>query len=209
MRVIAKGDEPACLTEHRAMEHSFYQNYQGKDALRAALVAEQRGLCCYCTSRIVADSQKMKIEHWRSQTNEATKHMQLDYGNLLGACRGGEGEPMVNQHCDTRKGGRDLMVNPASLDQEIIDSIRYQSNGEIRSDHPQLDGEIDDILGLNVAFLKSSRKTVLDVVLAWWQNKKPDNTQVQARIAKFDNRVGELEPFTPVAIWFLRKRLAA
>ncbi len=207
MKAITKGDEPACLTERRATEHSFYQNYQGKDALRAALVAEQRGLCCYCTSRISADGRAMKIEHWRGQ--RAYPHLQLNYDNLLGACRGGEGEPLLNQHCDTRKGGRDLMVNPASLDQDIVHGIRYQSNGEIRSDHVQLDGEIDDILGLNVAVLKNSRKSVLDVVLAWWQNKKPNHAQVQARIDKFDNGVGELEPFTPVAVWFLNKRLAA
>lgn len=207
MRAIAKGDEPACLAEHRAMEHSSYQNYQGKDVLRAALVAEQRGLCCYCTSRISADRRMMKIEHWRGQT--AYPHLQLNYDNLLGACRGGEGEPLVNQHCDTRKGGRDLMINPASLDPDVVNGIRYQSNGAIRSDHDQLDSELDEILGLNVAILKNSRKSVLDVVLAWWRNKNPDNTQVLARIAKFDNRVGELEPFAPVAIWFLKKRLAA
>ena len=61
MRAIAKGNEPACLAEHRATEHSFYQNYQGKDVLRAALVAEQRGLCCYCTSRIYADRQECQV----------------------------------------------------------------------------------------------------------------------------------------------------
>ena len=207
MRPIAKGNEPACLTEHRATEHSFYQNYQGKEALRAALVAEQHGLCCYCTSRISADRQKMKIEHWRGQRNHP--HLQLNYDNLLGACRGGEGERLVNQHCDTRKGRRNLMINPSSLDQDIVDGIRYQSNGEIRSDDGQLDGEIDDILGLNVAVLKNSRKSVLDVVLAWWQNKKPNYAELQARIDKFDNDAGELEPFTPVAVWFLKKRLAA
>jgi uncharacterized protein (TIGR02646 family) len=206
MRAISKGDEPACLTAHRATEHSFYQNYQGKDALRTTLVAEQRGLCCYCTARISADRKLMKIEHWRGQTNHPL--LQLNYDNLLGACRGGEGKPLVNQHCDTRKGGRDLLVNPASLAQDIIDGIRYQTNGEIRSDHDQLDHEIDDILGLNVALLKSSRKSVLDVVLAWWLNKKPNDEEVQARIEKFDNGVDELEPFTPVAVWFLRKRLA-
>jgi hypothetical protein len=133
----------------------------------------------------------------------------LDYDNLLGACRGGEGEPLLNQHCDTRKGGRDLMVNPARLDQDIVNGIRYQSNGEIRSNHAQLDVEIDNILGLNNAALRNSRKGVLDVVLVWWRNKNPNHAQVQARINKFENGIGELEPFTPVAVWFLNKRLAA
>jgi len=207
MRAIAKGNEPACLTEHRANVPSDYGNYQGKPALRAALVAEQRGLCCYCTCRIYADGQKMKIEHWRGQTNYPD--LQLSYDNLLGACRGGEGEPLVNQHCDTRKGSRDLMVNPSSLAPEIVNGIRYQANGEIRSSDPQLDDELDDILGLNVAVLRNSRKGVLDVVLEWWQNKTPNHVQVQARIDRFDNGIGELEPFTPVAVWFLKRKLAA
>ena len=45
MRSIAKGPEPASLTTHRNMPHCDYDNYADKDTLRAALVADQRGLC--------------------------------------------------------------------------------------------------------------------------------------------------------------------
>lgn len=209
MRAIAKGDEPVCLTQHRAMEHSDYGNYQGKPALRVALVAEQRGLCCYCMSRIVANGQQMKIEHWQSQTTEATKRLQLAYNNLLGACKGGEGGSPDQQHCDTSKGNRTLMWNPATPAHVIETLIKYQSNGEIRSDDPQFDGELDAVLNLNIALLKNSRKSALDVVLEWWQVRKPNNEQVQTRIKKHDNGIDELLPFSPVAVWFLKRKLAA
>ena len=45
MRSIAKGPEPASLTTHRNMPHCDYDNYADKDTPRAALVADQRGLC--------------------------------------------------------------------------------------------------------------------------------------------------------------------
>jgi len=51
----------------------------------------------------------MKIEHWHSQDRYEAE--QLDYGNLLGACMGNEGKAHWDQHCDTRKGDRDLSRN--------------------------------------------------------------------------------------------------
>lgn len=43
MRTIIKAAEPASLTTHRNTPHGTYDNYQDKDTLRTALVAEQRG----------------------------------------------------------------------------------------------------------------------------------------------------------------------
>lgn len=206
MRAITKGGEPACLAAHREQEFSDYANYQGKPVLRASLVSEQRGICCYCMSRIAPNGQQMKIEHWRGQT--AYPELQLSYQNLLGACHGNEGEPLVNQHCDTRKGGRDFMVNPAAMPEEIGAGIRYLTNGEIRSDHQQLDQEIDEVLGLNVAGLKNNRKSALDVVLQWLQAIRPDDNQIEAQITKIDDGTSELNPFAPVAVWFLKRKLA-
>ena len=87
MRTITKGDEPASLVKHRATAHADYENYPDKDTLRSHLVREQRGLCCYCLSRIRPTADTMKIEHWHSQDEFSSE--QLDYSNLLGACLGG------------------------------------------------------------------------------------------------------------------------
>lgn len=217
MRAIKKGNEPDCLTEHRTAflsnsaeaPHSHYGNYPGKDALRAALVAEQRGVCCYCMSRISADGQKMKIEHWQSQTNEAFKHLQLTYSNLLGACYGNEKGSADLRHCDTRKGEQNLLFNPANPAHAIETRINYRNNGEIRSGDPQFDAELDTVLNLNIPFLKNSRKGVLEVVLLWWQKKAPSKALVQNRINKYDNGNDKLAPFAPVAVWFLKRKLVA
>jgi uncharacterized protein (TIGR02646 family) len=88
--MIIKAVEPNSLTQHRTQAHSDYDNYTQKGELRTALVGEQKGLCCYCSGRIRADPTAMKIEHWQCQANYP-QH-QLAYGNLLGACLGGQGQ---------------------------------------------------------------------------------------------------------------------
>ena len=114
MRAIKKKAEPQRLTELRSTPNANYGNLKLDDMseLRASLAQEQRGLCCYCLNRIRPSKDTMKIEHWHSQTNFPEE--QLDYGNLLGACLGGEGQPRRFQHCDTRKGDLPLSRNPDS-----------------------------------------------------------------------------------------------
>ena len=125
MRGITKGREPVSLTQHRASIHSDYSNYPAKDDLRAALVKEQRELCCYCMSSVSASSSTTKIEHWRSQS--LYPDLELSYPNLLAACLGGNGKAPEFQHCDTLKGKRDLKYNPANPQHRINHRIRYES----------------------------------------------------------------------------------
>jgi hypothetical protein len=61
MRTIHKSHEPASLTEYRTAGGGHYEDYPDKDTLRTYLVNDQRGLCCYCLSRIRAESGTMKI----------------------------------------------------------------------------------------------------------------------------------------------------
>lgn len=207
MRAIAKGKEPVCLTQHRANDPTDYANYGGKPALRAALVSEQRGLCCYCMSRIAADGLSMRIEHWQSR--KGFPNQRLVYANLLGACRGGEGGSADQYHCDKLKGDQKLQWNPATPAHAIEARIWYRNNGEIYSDDQQFDGELNAILGLNIATLKNRRKGVLDGLIRWWQMKKPNQGKVRAKVDQYEAGVGNLEPYSPVAIWFLKRKLAA
>jgi uncharacterized protein (TIGR02646 family) len=209
MRAITKGNEPACLTQHRATAHSDYGNYGGKPALRQSLITEQRGLCCYCMSRVQPDGQTMKIEHWRSQRTAAFTHLQLIYSNLLGACNGGENGASEHRHCDTLKGDQALLWNPADPAHAIESRIKYKNDGQIFSDDAQFNVELNDVLGLNGPFLKNNRKNALKSMLDWWQLKKPNRGQLQSRINKIDNGAGQIEQFSPVAIWFLKRKLAA
>ena len=210
MRAIAKGVEPASLTAHRKTEHCDYENYEDKDALRHALVTEQRGICCYCMGRIHNDPLTMKIEHWRCQSRYPAE--QLSYHNLLGACSGGDRQPPGLQHCDTRKGNRDLRWNPAEPAHHIETRLRYELDGSIRSDEADFNTELENVLNLNLPMLKNNRRGVLDAVLTWWQSNIRGRNDEKRRLERErDRRVGgvdEIEPFCQVAIWWLEQRLA-
>ena len=212
MRAIEKRQEPASLTAHRSAPGASYVTYADRDGLRRALVTEQRGLCCYCMGRIAPDPRSAKIEHWHSRTRYPAE--ELAYRNLLGACRGGEGQPRHLQHCDTRKGNRDLKWNPADPIRRIEKRVRYGTDGAIRSDDVEFDDQLTDVLNLNLSWLKNSRKGVLDGVLGWWKQKK---VQIQGPVPratlrrKRDKQIavhGDLSPYCQVAVWWIDQRLA-
>lgn len=211
MRAIRKGPEPASLTLHRQTSHSDYDNYAEKDVLRAALVSEQRGLCCYCLGRIAADPTMMKIEHWRCQDEHPDE--QLNWKNLLGACKGAEGSPEEQQHCDTKKGKRDILWSPADPMHNVELQIRYEIDGSIRSNNAVFDGQLESVLNLNLGWLKSNRKEILDAIIEWWKWEK-DRLQgpvPRARLERQRSKVvdtpGELKPYCQVTIWWLDQRL--
>lgn len=210
MRTITKGPEPPSLTAHRKRLHSDYANYPHKDDLRRALVTEQRGLCCYCMGRIRAKRTAMKIEHWQCQAHHSDR--QLDYRNLLASCNGGEGQPFHLQHCDTRKGDTDLEFNPADPDHRIETRIRYELNGTVRSER-DFDDQLNEVLNLNLPFLKNNRKGVLDGVLKWWKLEKARIGGPVPRdrfVGKRDKLIGGdgvLSPYCQVAVWWLNQKL--
>lgn len=212
MRAITKGVEPASLTAHRQGAHCDYENYADKDALRHALVAEQRGICCYCMRRIHNGPTTMKIEHWRCQSRYPAE--QLNYRNLLGACLGGDGQPPGLQHCDTRKGDRDLRWNPADPAHRIETRLRYELDGSIRSDDAQFDAELVDVVNLNLPILKNNRKKVLDAMLDWWREEKRriggavPRARFQRERHRHTDGAADMEPFCQVAVWWLEQRLA-
>ena len=149
MRTIAKGPQPKSLIEYRLSGGTSYEDFGDKDGLRASLAREQRGLCCYCMSRIRPIVGSMKIEHWRSQSDHGDD--QLQYWNLLGACMGNEGRRQL-QHCDTSRKNRDLSRNPADPQHVVESLIRYQGDGQIASSDPQFDYELNAVLNLNLQF---------------------------------------------------------
>jgi uncharacterized protein (TIGR02646 family) len=207
MRPITKGPEPESLTEHRAKPHADYDNYAEKNDLRVSLVGEQGALCCYCMQRIYAHIDRMKIEHWLCQ--EDHEERSLDYGNLLGACLGGEGKPYRFQHCDTRKGMRSLCRNPAAMPPAVDRDIRYLANGTIRSDDADFDAELNDVLNLNVERLKNNRKAVLDGLKAWAEKVgKLRKADIRAELKGWDEMGGGvLREYAQVAIFWLNRRL--
>lgn len=211
MRAITKGTEPTSLTMHRQTPHCDYENYADKNGLRHSLVTEQRGLCCYCMGRIPDGDGNMKVEHWHCQNRHPGE--KLIYRNLLGACWGGEGQPSDLQHCDTRKGSRDLKWNPANPSHHIETRVRYELDGTILSNDAAFDAQLNDVLNLNLTVHKNNRKSVLDALLCWWKSEKRrlHGPVPRGRLERECNRrvggQGLLTPYCQVAVWWLEQRL--
>lgn len=212
MKAIAKGVEPRSLTEHRNANPEDYEGYGDKNTLRDYLLDEQRGICCYCMSRIQNEPKRMKVEHWLCQDHYRADR--LRYGNLLGACPGNEGFPPHLTHCDTSKRNKNLLWNPAEAAHRIEAHIWYDGNGTIRSYNQTFDSELNSVLNLNLHWLKRNRKEALDGIMAWWKHEKarihgpvPRALFIRKR-KKLVPATGELIPFCQVAAWWIDLRLA-
>ena len=95
MRSIAKGPEPASLTTHEICRTVTTTTTRtriryGRHLWRTS--ADSAVIAC-AASRTSRET--MKIEHWRSRSTFPDE--ELDYRNLLAACRGGEGQPLRQQ----------------------------------------------------------------------------------------------------------------
>ena len=163
MRKINKGREPRSLTFHKKQDYATYSNYKKKGELRLVLVRDQRGICCYCMAPIDPVSEKMKIEHWQCQENYPSR--QLDFSNILGACKGNEGQSEEFQHCDTFKGSKDFSKNPADNFFSLDSTIQYLGDGRIKSSNEDFDNELNTILNLNAPSLITARKKSIGWIL--------------------------------------------
>jgi len=215
MRSITKSLEPNSLTQYRSsgnanFEPTFSDISTGtKQEIRESLVGEQGGICCYCMGRIFPDSDTMKIEHWQCQ--ERFSGRQLDYTNLLGACKGGEihgrSTSPNTHHCDTRKGNLDFCVNPSANAVNLESRLRYLADGTVEAEQEPLNSQLNDVLNLNYALLKSNRVSALNAfkqTLGTTPHKKEKWKAILTAITT--------PPFTPycevIAFW-IRKRLSS
>ncbi len=214
MRTIAKGVPPASLTAHRKAQHTDYGNLSAgaKDELRNALAREQRGLCCYCMSRIYPKPKAMKIEHWRSQARSPNE--QLSYENLLGACPGEEGGRASAQHCDTRKGDKTLKWNPANAAHRVEHRSGFDPDGTIRADDTEFHRQLDEVLGLNVAKLRYNRRAVLRGIEDWWERirdvrdrSRRDRLVLRQR-SRYVDGDSDLPEYCQVVVHWLDKKFA-
>jgi len=150
----------------------------------------------------------MKIEHWHSQSKYP--HEVLVYSNLLGSCKGNEGnnhDPRI-QHCDTRKGNSDIKWNPANSDHHIEDRIRYLADGIIFSEDEEFNQQINEVLNLNVSFLVTSRKYVLDSFRESLGNKGLTPQQWENLLLDWngESHSGDLNEYCQIVVLWLRKK---
>lgn len=201
---------PDSLTQHRQIDFADYDNYSDKETLRRFLYEEQRGICCYCMGPITPDIDHMKIEHNKGQSS--FPQFQLDYWNLLGACKGNEGQPRENQYCDTHKKEDDISFNPANNLVKIEDSIWYKNDGTIGSSNIKLSYDINNILNLNVIVLKNRRRAALDGFKDYLGSKyksaiKRSILEKWLSDWKGDNPQEKLKPYCQVIVFWLKSKL--
>lgn len=196
MKYIRKGTEPTSLTTYRASANrnseTLYEDYPDKDDLRKQLLQEQGCICCYCMQRIsdevdAASGQfKIKIEHWAPQSIYDGQHgrpdRRLDYSNLLGACRGNEGQPEHLHHCDTHKGDTEIKINPTLpiCEQQIY----YSFSGEVLSSDPEITKDLNETLNLNMQTLRNNRKARWDAIKDSLMRRMPKGTWTAALLER-------------------------
>ena len=205
MILIKKKPIPSFLVEYKRIINASFDNLprEIKDKLRTSLLKEQGYLCAYCMKKLEDDSSKVKIEHYiaRNEENE------LDYKNLLAVCKGNEGEPFERQTCDTRKGNKEIKINPQ--EKSDILTITYTSNGEIKSSNLDYQNDFDDILNLNDIFgLVKTRKEALDSLK---RNLARKNTHLtEEAIRRIYTRYLEAEikeSYVGILLWYLQRRM--
>ena len=210
MRFIQKNRrQPAGLLAYQKTSGSAFTGMPGpvKAAVKNALLEEQGHICCYCMERIVFA--EMKVEHWSSQAEH--KSQGLDYGNMLGACMGGEGFPPHLQHCDTRKGSNELNINPTDSNRNCERLIRYYTSGLVDSDNADYTHDLNNVLNLNLPTLKANRATVLTEALKDLDRRHRNwtATVLDAEIERWRTMErGQLRPFCHVVVSYLEGKRA-
>lgn len=180
----------------------FYDNISDKESIRESLLNEQNNLCAYCMSAI--SKEDMKIEHFKSQS--LYPQYQLDYSNMLGCCKGNEGKPNKLQTCDTHKGNMELSLNPSVKADFKKMKLIYFEDGTISSLDESFRKELNTVLNLNAAFLKSKRKEMIDS--AKQQLNYKNNSRSRAFIEKLIQKYKtQYKPYNGAAVYYLEKKL--
>lgn len=179
----------------------FYDNISDKESIRESLLNEQNNLCAYCMSAI--SKEDMKIEHFKSQS--LYPQYQLDYSNMLGCCKGNEGKPNKLQTCDTHKGNMELSLNPSVKADFKKMKLIYFEDGTISSLDESFRKELNTVLNLNAAFLKSKRKEMIDS--AKQQLNYKNNSRSRAFIEKLIQKYKtQHKPYNGAAVYYLEKK---
>lgn len=208
MRTIHKSKEPSSLTQYRHTPGATYGALptEAKRELRDALIAEQRGLCCYCMGRVSQEGGRCRIEHWHSQTDYEEE--QLSYGNLLAACHGSEGT--AHSHCDVHKGSQRISRNPARPEHAVESLIRYLGDGTIQSSDPEFERELNEVLNLNAPILRKNRRSVMDGFLSGLGKGRIPAERWRRMLPQWsgEGSTGPLPEYAMVVVYFISKKLA-
>lgn len=126
--------------------------------MRASLIAEQKGICCYCERDI--QSGDYHIEHFRPKGTGLFPGLQLEYSNLHASC-GSSPTGDADEHCGHKKSNifSNALISP--LEPDCATHFSYDCAGGIMGiDNRGI--ETVKILNLNSGLLKRSRRGVIE-----------------------------------------------
>jgi uncharacterized protein (TIGR02646 family) len=197
---IAKGSEPEFLLEFKRGESPDWQpsyaalgdDVRVRNELKAALLAEQGWLCCYCCQRIEAVTSH--FEHLLPQ--EGNPQLDLEYSNLLASCSS-EGP---HRHCGARKGNRKIEITPLQPDCE--EHFNFDLLGAVAANPTSLSRaeKTIEILGLNQPLLRESRR---QAIVGFTENiDQLSNSEIGKLIRHLNRRDtdGKFEPYQPAIV---------
>ncbi|WP_419780520.1 hypothetical protein [Maridesulfovibrio sp.] len=187
---------------------------EAKNAAQKSLCEDQGYLCCYCMQRInhvrcpddkVQDVKCMRLEHFKCQSNH--KELKFEFSNMLAACHGFNHRRDSEKHCDVSKADAELKYDPSSYDVERI--VFYLPDGTIYSNDTEFSEQLDNVLNLNIEYLKRNRKSVRDGVKKYLDITGWKEGNYKKALAKYEtqNSDGELKEYCGVAINYLKKKL--
>jgi len=220
MRRIEKGAEPDCLEEIRQTPGVNWNSASGKQEMRDALWAEQKGLCAYCMSRLKDKTREgMKIEHFIPRAKDDSQW--FAWSNLLGVCLGDMGveDSQERFHCDTFRGHlptdkQELHVHPAQFPPDAGKLFSCTREGELipaRNLDEPMKSRVQETIGklnLNVSRLKRNRAQVLSVLQnKLRQNDSPTSIKAMLDTAKRVDASGSLREYAEFAVQYLEKKL--
>ena len=152
---------------------------------------------------------KSKIEHFKAQS--LFRDLEIDYGNLFVACKGGEGTK--ERCCDTQKGNRPLESVDFSL--KIENKIKYSKKGHISSmattkkEMSLLTKEMNEVLNLNSNLLVKNRKQTYEEFKSRIRGKW-NKSNIQKAINYYKNKHnGKYAPYSEMMVYLLRQKLKA
>lgn len=158
-----------------------------RQAVKASLIREQGGICCYTGRRITPETSH--IEHLKPQAS-CVEHEDTDYSNLLAAYPSSNASTECEYGAHIKKSWyhEHLFVHPLRRDCET--RFRYRLNGKIVQRNLDDEGASATIqqLRLNHAALEKMRESAIYTMLF---EEKLSKTQVERLMAAMDNRDGK------------------
>lgn len=208
MQKITKRIEPTFLAPYRNLKDADWDNDVKKperDEARTQLCVEQGSLCCFCEGRIRANEDDMKIAHFVPQA--ADQSLMFTWTNLLGACKGGEGKPRKQQHCDTRQGQERLnpKLHPVTLAPGMVD---FNAKGELLSSDLEVNADLKSKLNLNLDKLIRNRRSAADAMITQMGKEHWRESDIAKKLKELGSAtVAERIEYQSYLVWWLRRRL--